>query len=165
MNHTLALYKDKEHRQLLTRILASCVASIACPVMEMYEGDKFSFVILTGAYVLFPLSFFVLSLSLWIAVAAGQLSRTEAWGWLSVPYSLGFPLAFMAFRLTVVFHAIAPFLLVWFVTSLSSAVWILSTVFCVTVFRGEGVTVPKKVMFGLASFELFISIIWAVSNK
>jgi hypothetical protein len=120
---------------------------------------------LTGGYLLFPLSFSALSLSLWNAVVVGRLSRTEAWWWLSVPYSLGLPLAFMAFRLTVVFHAIAPFLLVWFVTSLSSSVWILSTLFCVTVFRGEGFTVPKKVMFGLASFGLFISIVWLVSNK
>lgn len=93
--------------------------------MEMYEGDPFSFFVLMGGYLLFPLSFIGLSLSLWAAVRTGKLDRTEAWWWLSVPYSLGFPTAFIAFRLTVFFHVVGPFVLVWFVTSVSSVVWML----------------------------------------
>lgn len=165
VKHTLVSNLDKEDRWLLTQLLAWSVVSVACPVMEMYEGDRFSFVILIGGYLLFPLSFVGLSLSLWSGVSTRRLSRTEAWWWLSVPYSLGFPVAFLVFRLTVFFHVVAPFLLVWFMTSLSSVVWLLVTIYRVIVSPTEKFTTTKKVMIGLAAFTLLISIVWTGSQR
>src|SRR6266699_3544332 len=117
---------DKEQKRLLTRLLAWCAVTVACPVIEAYQGDRFSFVILIGGYLLFPLSFFALSLSVWRAVGMSRLSRMEAWWWLSIPYSAAFPLAIVTFRLEeLVVHVLGLFLLVWFATSLSSAAWTL----------------------------------------
>jgi hypothetical protein len=156
----LASNVDNEQKWLLRWLIACCIIIVVCPLMEMYDGDDFSFVILIGGYLLFPLSFTALFLSLWGAVRTGRLKKTEAWWWLSIPYSVGFPLTFVVLQLEVNFHVVGLFVLVWVLTSISSAVWILVAIGPAGVFpREEFTTTKKKLMIGLASLALVLAIV------
>jgi hypothetical protein len=143
---------DTDQKRVLTWLLAWCAATVASPVMELYRGDWFSFVILIGGFLLFPLSFVALTLSVWQFVRTGRLSRMEAWWWLSTPYSAALPLVIVSLRLrdVVNVHSFGPYLLVWLVTGLSSAGWTLVIVFRVSVFPSEKFTTTKKVMLAVA---------------
>jgi hypothetical protein len=144
---------DNETKRLLTQLLPWCAVTVAGPVMDLYQGNRFSFLILIGGFLLFPLSFVALAVYGWQGVRTGRLSRMEAWWWLSTPYSVALPLAVVALRLRKVeinFHNFGLALVAWLVTGLSSATWTLVTILRKTGSHPPEFTATNKLMLVLA---------------
>jgi hypothetical protein len=83
----------------------------------------------------------------------------NAWWWLSVPYSVTFPLLVLILRVKEsVGHAAALFLVVSILTTLSSVVWAFVMVRQLTTGR-EKLTLTKRVKLG---FVLLTMLLWAI---
>jgi hypothetical protein len=92
--------------------------------------------------------------------AGFRMAKIDVWWWLSVPYSVIFPLLVLVFRLEEgVGHAAALFVLVSFLTTLSSAIWMFVTIYKKTASRNEGLTWRQKVKLALV---LLAALLWVL---
>ena len=74
----------------------------------------------------------------------------NAWWWLSVPYSVILPLFVLVFRLKdSIPHTLGLFIYLAFLTTFSSAVWMLKTIYQLTVSGNMSLTWRTKVKLGL----------------
>jgi hypothetical protein len=86
------------------------------------------------------------------------MSKMDTWWWLSAPYSLIFPVFVLAFRLREsVGHAATLFLFVAFLAAVSSILWMLVTIYRVSLPSKIGLTLRTKVKL---VFVLVIVILW-----
>ena len=65
----------------------------------------------------------------WWGVSTTWITKMEAWWWLSVPYAAAFPIGLLVFRMWEFGHPLAPYFLLWFVTTASSAIWMLARLY------------------------------------
>ena len=77
------------------------------------------------AFFVFVLSVCTLPLIVWRGVSKRYISVMDGWWWLSVPYSIAYPAIVLVLGLQAYGHALAMFLLVYFVTILGSFAWML----------------------------------------
>ncbi len=84
------------------------------------------------------------------------MNKMDAWWWVSVPYSVIFPLFVIVFRLKEsIGHAATLFVLVSFLTTLSSGVWTFVTISRLTS-HNTGLTWRKKVKLGFVLLSAFL---------
>jgi hypothetical protein len=83
------------------------------------------------------------------------------WWWLSTPYSVAFPLLVLVFGLQEsAGHALALFVIVCILSTLSSVVWMLVTAYQVFGSRRTRPTERIKVRFGLGLLSVLLWIVW-----
>lgn len=88
-----------------------------------------------------------------------RMTRTDTWWWISVPYSVLFPLLILIFGLKEsVGHSATLFLFVGFLVALSSLLWLLVTTYKLTLSSNDGSTwmTKTKVVFALLAVILWI---------
>ncbi len=89
-----------------------------------------------------------------------EMSRMDIWWWLSIPYSVVFPLFVLVFRLQEsIGHAATLFLLISFLTTFSSAVWMLVTIYQLATSPKSGLTWRTKIKLVLV---LVAALLWIV---
>ena len=68
-------------------------------------------------------------------VRSNRMTKMEAWWWMSLPFSVAFPLSVLLLFKVEVGHAFAPFVLIWIVAIISTGIWTLAKVYQLLVFR------------------------------
>ena len=96
------------------------------------KGD--SFPILTAIAILtsgppFFLLLVALLWAVWQEVRVNGLSKMDAWWWLSAPYSVTLPLSVLVFQMQEFGHALALQFFLCMITTLSSAAWLVATIY------------------------------------
>jgi len=128
--------------------LTSIVAVlIACPIVTVVDAGR---LIGTGIVALvFAIALIWVGYLAWRAVAVHQMSKMEAWWWLSTPYSVAYLLcsALLGWE-HVGWHVLGLFILVFLATASASLVWTLVTLY--QVFHRRQLTAWRGVMLGLA---------------
>ena len=84
----------------------------------------------------------------------------DFWWWLSVPYSVILPLFVLVFRLKdSIPHTLGLFIYLAFLTTFSSGVWMLVTIFQLTASRNPSLIWRTKVKLG---FVLLSALLWVL---
>jgi hypothetical protein len=91
-----------------------------------------------------------------------RMTKMNVWWWLSVPYSVILPLFVLVFRLKdSIPHTLGLFIYLAFLTTFSSGVWMLVTIFQLTASRNTtSLTWSTKVKLG---FVLLSVLFWVLS--
>ena len=113
-------------------VITGIFVSFEFLMMAMFRpGDSFVLlraIVILGSMPIFLLLIIVLSGTVWLAVRRHGLSKMEAWWWLSGPYPAAFYLSALLFRTPESEMILLPALLA-VITVLSSAAWMLATIY------------------------------------
>jgi len=147
---------DTDQKGLLIRLLLITGVFIACPfsmMAIMRYGNSFPWwlnaIVLVASLPLFPLSLVVLSWTAWRGVTIHGMAKMEAWWWISVPFSVAYPLSLLVFRTEAFGHVLAPFALVWMVAVVSSGIWALASVYRLVVARTTKFSTEQAAMLAM----------------
>ena len=141
-------------------LLASLFASIAvCRYSASLPVNAILIVAYSAPFLSFAISLAVLPFAMRRAIRLSQLDKIEAWWWLSVPYSVGYSSSILALRMNEFGPALAPFVLLYMLTLVSTAAWLLVILYLQVVRRSDGFCIKKGIMLvlSLVSVILFIA--------
>jgi len=115
-------------------------------------------VVLVASFLAFILLPVVLLGTLWWGVSSRRVEKMEAWWWLSAPFSVTFPTSMATFHMGEFGHALAPFIILFYIAFLSSTAWMLATTYQLTISRTTNLNSKNGAMMlvvVLAGFLLF----------
>jgi hypothetical protein len=139
----------------LISITSVLVASLFSIMAAFRYGNSFPalvmlFIIVWPVSLLsFTLSLVLLPLIVWRGVTTYGMDKMEAWWWLSIPYSVAFPLSMVVFRMQEFGHPLALFVLLYMIATVSSAMWMLASIYKLTTSQTNTLTLKKAIMLGL----------------
>ena len=114
--------------------------------------------VLIASCLIFLLSPIVLLATVWRAVWLRDLDKMDGWWWLSAPFSLAFPLSMGILHMWEFGHPLALLVVFFFVTALSSVLWMLAMIWQLTVSKTSTVNRKNMAMMAvvvLAGISLF----------
>jgi len=156
---------DTSQKRLLRPLLlitGVITASLFLMMADFRYGNSFpglaAPIIFLASPALFVLSLVVLLGVVWIGVRVHGLEKMDALWWLSAPYSIAFPLSMLLFQIQGFGHSLAPLFLLCMITTLSSAVWMLATIYQLVASRMKNVGLKKMAMLAIVVLE---GILWA----
>jgi hypothetical protein len=136
-------------------------AFIAC-LFLMLAPLRFPGLTVTAFIASLPLFVLLLAFligTVWRGVAVHGMTKMDAWWWLSAPYSVGFPLCVLVFRLQEFGHPLAAFFFLCAITTLSLAAWTLTAVYQITISKARKVGRREIAMLAIA---VLTGIVWTV---
>jgi hypothetical protein len=133
--------------------------SLFLMLAELRPADSFKLqrsIILIVPFLIFLLSPVVLLVTVWWGISFRRLDKMEAWWWLSAPFSLAFPVSMGILHMWEFGHPLALLIICFFVAALSSVVWMLATIYQLTI--SKTTTVNRKNM-GMMAVVLLAGIL------
>ncbi|HXM23619.1 MAG TPA: hypothetical protein VN948_20345 [Terriglobales bacterium] len=108
---------------------------------------------------LLVLSLVVLVSTVWREVHINGLAKMEAWWWLSAPYSVALPLSVLVLQVQREFgHPLASLVLLCMITTLSSATWMMATIYQLTFSQTRNFGIKEAAMLLVVMSE---GLLWA----
>ena len=147
----------KKRLSVITGLLTASLFSMMAAIRYWDSFPGLNGTVYMASLALLILWPIVLLWTAWRGVTVYGMPKTEAWWWLSVPYSVAYPLSLLVFQLQEFGHALAPFALLSMATTVSSAIWILVAIYQLAVSRTTNLTGETKVMLGLV---VLAGILW-----
>ena len=156
---------EKGQNNLQVRLISTTGVFIACLFTMMAafrygnSSSGLGVILMITSLPIFVLSLMVLLGVAWRGVTVHGMDRMEAWWWLSTPYSVAFPLSMLVFQLQEFGHALALFVFFSIITTISSGMWMVATIYQVAASQGTSFTAKKKAMLALVAL---VGILWAI---
>lgn len=128
--------------------------SLFLMLADLKPADSFKLqrsIILIVSFLIFLLSPVVLLVTVWWGVSFRRLDKMEAWWWLSAPFSLAFPVSMGILHMWEFGHPLALLIICFFVTALSSVVWMLATIYQLTISKTTTVNPKNAAMMAVVA--------------